>query len=96
MSCLHTISQSPSLQLLDTCASVLETGDAVIFIEDGIYYCNQKESLAEFKVEFQVYSLVEDMNARGMLKRNLIDAELVNYQQFVELCCEYDKVVSWF
>jgi sulfur transfer complex TusBCD TusB component (DsrH family) len=28
--------------------------------------------------------------------RSAADVELVDYAGFVELCCEYDKIVSWF
>ena len=96
MSSLHTINRSPSKGLLETCASVLTQGDAVLFIEDGVYYCMQQDCWPDLLADVSVFSLREDMCARGILDRNATSAKLIGYEQFVELCCEYDKTVSWF
>ena len=96
MSCLHTINRSPSRELLETCASLLQQGDGVLFIEDGVYHCLQQDCWPDLAADVSVYSLKEDMHARGILERNSSGAELIDYQQFVELCCEYEKTVSWF
>jgi len=96
MSSLHTINRSPSRELLETCASLLMQGDAVLFIEDGVYYCLGQDCWPDLLTDVRVYSLREDMNARGILDRNATSAKLINYEQFVELCCKYDKTVSWF
>lgn len=96
MTCLHTISRSPASKLLQSCASLLKDGDAVLFIEDGVYHCLQFEPWPEIAAEIHVFSLREDMHARAVLDRNVSPAESVNLDRFVQLCCEYDKVVSWF
>ncbi|NQV70223.1 MAG: sulfurtransferase complex subunit TusB [Pseudohongiella sp.] len=96
MTILHTISRSPSSALLASCASLLASGDAVLFIEDGIYHCSDNKALSAIEALVKLYVLREDLMARGMLGKNLADAEIVGYDAFVELCCEYDKVVSWF
>ena len=96
MSSLHTINRSPSRGLLDTCASILQQGDAVLFIEDGVYHCLQQDGWPDLPSGVSVYSLKEDMCARGILDRNSTSAESISYDRFVELCCEYDKTVSWF
>lgn len=96
MSTLHTISRSPSSALLASCTSLLEKGDGVVFIEDGIYHCTDSNKLSAIETPVKLYALREDLIARGMLDRNAAKAEAINYDGFVQLCCEYDKVVSWF
>jgi len=40
--------------------------------------------------------LREDMIARGTLGQKVDLVELASYSKFVDLCCEFDKVISWF
>jgi tRNA 2-thiouridine synthesizing protein B len=96
MSCLHTISQSPKQELLQTCATVLQAGDAVLFLEDGVYHCMHYADWPPLDRAVHVYGLHADMQARGVLSRSPKTIEVVDYNGFVALCAEYDKVVSWF
>ena len=96
MSCLHTISRSPSQGLLQTCASVLQAGDAVLFIEDGVYHCLQYDPWPALHSQVKIFGLSEDIQARGLLSGCSSAIEIVNYDRFVALCCEHNKVVSWF
>ena len=96
MTCLHTISKSPASKLLSTCASVLKPGDGILFIEDGVYYCSAAESGHHPGTDITLYGLKEDAAARGLSAPSATDVKLVDYAGFVELCCEYDKIVSWF
>ena len=41
-------------------------------------------------------ALREDMLARGILARAADTVELIDTARFVKLCCEHDKIVSWF
>ena len=92
MSSLHTISKAPSSGLLDQCLPFLGQDDGLLFIEDGVYNCLDQLDLPNIKT----FSLKEDMKARGIFGRNRAATKTVNYREFVELCCRYDKVVSWF
>lgn len=96
MSCLHLILRSPSQGLLNTCATLLQPGDGILFLEDGVYYCGQPNQLPKFGPDVELYCLREDLGARGLteLDRPRIDA--VDYGGFVALCCEFDKIISWF
>ncbi len=96
MSSLHTISRSPSSLLFESCCTLLQDGDGVLFIEDGIYYSTQQDQARPSLPEIKLYCLREDAIARGMLERKSADIETIDYQGFVQLCCEYDKVISWF
>ena len=93
---LHTISKSPDSQLLDQCLAVCSRGDAILFIEDGVYHGVQGQQLAKIPVKIPVYGLREDLLARGLLDRHQAPMKAASTRKFVELCCHYDKVVSWF
>ncbi len=96
MSTLHTISKSPDSGLLNSCSPLLLEGDAVMLLEDGIYYCYQKELDNILPKGITVYCLREDLLARGPVSKNLSDCSSLDYKGFVDLCCEHDKVVNWF
>ena len=96
MSILHTISRSPSSTLLESCTSLLEKGDAVLFIEDGVYHCTDNSDLSAIESKAKLYALRGDLMARGVIAKSTAKAEAIDYDGFVRLCCEYDKVVSWF
>jgi sulfur relay protein TusB/DsrH len=44
----------------------------------------------------KVYGLREDMLTRATLAKTMDSVEAIDTARFVELCCEHDKVVSWF
>lgn len=96
MSSLHTISRSPDSKLLESCLKVINTGDAILFIEDGVYHCASLIDLQTIIETVKVYGLREDMLARATLSKTVDKVEAIDTTQFVELCCEHHKVVSWF
>lgn len=96
MSTLHTVNSSPASSLLASCASVVRQGDGVLFIEDGIYHCVNAALLKNIPKGVALFVLKEDMLARGVLENKTESVELVDYDRFVELCCDFDKIVSWF
>mgnify|MGYP000499359980 CR=1 FL=1 len=100
MSCLHTINRSPKSGLLESCLSVIQKGDAILFIEDGVYHCTDtlapKLTRQTLDNSVHLYALREDLIARALLLRIPDYITTANYQRFVELSCEHDKVVSWF
>ena len=101
MSVLHIINKSPfDRNSLDTCLRLAIAGSAVLLIEDGVYAVNRKSSTAA-KVEkamkdLPIYALQPDMQARGVAADGMIDGiELVDYDGFVKLTTEYEKIQSW-
>ena len=96
MSCLHTINKSSDLLNLSTCISVLGAEDALLFIEDGVYFCTDNEAWKGAGPGCKIYVQLEDLQARGLVGRTQPNVEVVNYDEFVRLCCIYTKVVSWF
>ena len=95
MSILHTISKPPSSQLLAQCLSAASKGDAILFLEDGVYYC-AADKIDSSIPELSLFGLREDITARGIQDRVSADIRPVTMRNFVELCCEHDKVVNWF
>jgi tRNA 2-thiouridine synthesizing protein B len=61
-----------------------------------VYYCLTDAGLAVSNPDLEVFSLQEDLDARGLMNRKIDQADVIDYNGFVELCCRYDKVISWF
>lgn len=96
MSVLHTIARAPDSGLLDACVPVLNPGDAILFIEDGVYHCLAADWLSGYPKACRVLGLREDIQARGLKERCAEQIEIVGTKKFVQLCCDFDKVVNWF
>jgi len=96
MSCLHTINRSPNSNILESCIKIVSAGDAILFLEDGVYYCTSAIALRAIAETVNVYGLREDMLARATLTKTMDKIEIIDTARFVELCCKHDNVVSWF
>ena len=101
MSVLHIINKSPyDRNSLDTCLRLAKADSAILLIEDGIYAV-QKNAAASDKMQqalgnHQIYALQPDLEARGINPENMIDGiSLVDYDGFVKLTTDYDKLQSW-
>ncbi|MCF6764934.1 sulfurtransferase complex subunit TusB [Thiotrichales bacterium 19S3-7] len=93
---LHKLN-STSQKALDDLESLINHNDALILIEDAIYLPYLYPNLLEPFKSHPIYIIESDVHARGMtqtLAQN--NFELINYDQFVELCCQYEKSLSWF
>ena len=101
MSVLHIVNKSPyDRNSLDTCLRLAKADSAILLIEDGIYAVQKNAAAAEqVKAgmnQHRVYALKPDLQARGISEDNMIDGiSLVDYDGFVELTTEYDKLQSW-
>jgi len=101
MSVLHIVNKSPfDRNSLDTCLRLARPGCAVLLIEDGIYAV-QGNSTAAARVQqamekHSIYALQPDLQARGVSEESMLDGiTLVDYDGFVKLTTEYDKLQSW-
>jgi tRNA 2-thiouridine synthesizing protein B len=101
MSVLHIVNKSPfDRNSLDTCLRMARPSSAILLIEDGVYAV-QGNSAAATKLKqamenHPVYALQPDIQARGVSEENMLDGiTLVDYDGFVELATEYDKLQSW-
>ncbi len=99
MTTLHTISKAPSdTSLWQSCLSALLPGDALLMIENGVYAASQTSIIRQLQSmnDVSLYLLSADIEARGLAEQIRTEATLVDDQQFVALCCQHAKVVSWF
>ena len=99
MSVLHIINKSPFERgSLQTCLRLAKKGSGILLIEDGVYAAmnggEYKDDVVAASGEHSFYALQADLDARGI--KNVIDGiSLVDYDGFVKLTTEHDKVQSW-
>lgn len=80
---LHIVSAPTGL---NSCKSVLENGDAVLFIGDAVYCARSIHSSS-------TYVLRSDIEGRGLPIPT--DVNPIDYDQFVDLVVEYTSSVTW-
>ena len=101
MAMLHTVNKSPfERRTLDTALRHAVKGAGILLIEDGVYAAFEDSIVADkvkaAMADNKLYVLGPDVAARGMSEKSLIDGiEVVDYDGFVDLVTEYDKVQSW-
>ena len=91
MANLHLIATSPSATKLAELRAVLSREDALLFLEDGVYFAAAEEVLASLPSQ-AFFFLEEDAAARGIHP----PARTVDYAGFVELTAQYERSVSWY
>ena len=96
---LHTINKSPFRDnTLADCLRLCSPGDAVLFIEDGVYAAQQHtriDLMIELHSQIDFFALQPDLEARGLSTQNSTISS-VNDADFVELTVKYNKVQSWY
>jgi len=98
---LHTVNKSPySSDSLKVCQGYMQSGDAVLLIEDGVYGAmaggSSESMVKEMLAGAKVYALGPDLKARGIASEKLVDGiEVVGFDGFVALAAEHDKVQNW-
>ena len=97
---LHTVNKSPfEKNSLDSCLRVTKKGNAILFIEDGVYAATKGTSVSEqiqkAMGDVTVYALEPDLKARGVADKVMDGIKLVDYAGFVDLVAEHDKVQAW-
>ena len=101
MSMLHTINKSPfDRDSLGSCLRVIADNGAILLFEDGVYAAMKgtrvADAVASAASTYSVYVLGPDVSARGLSNENIIDGiSVVDYDGFVDLVTEHDKVNSW-
>ena len=98
---LHTVNKSPfEKNSLETCLRLASSGSTVLLLEDGVYGALKDTSFADnvknAQKSLRVYVLGPDLKARGLDKNSLINnIEIIDYQEFVKLAVENEKVQNW-
>ncbi|MFT7682082.1 MAG: tRNA 2-thiouridine synthesizing protein B [Moritella dasanensis] len=94
---LHIIKSSPFSRntFIDSIA-YFNDGDAVIFIQDAVVITASQHKYAkilqDLMPELSVYSLTEDLNARGL---SCILGQQVSYPEFVNLTVAHLQTQTW-
>lgn len=102
MPILHSVNKSPFTQnTLQQCLDVIGDNHALILIEDGVYAALKSSpsapALKKVKVQgTKIYALESDINMRGLSGDLDTCITLVSMDDFVELCCQYSSVQSWY
>ena len=92
MSILHTVSQSPKSKLLESCLNAISDEDAILFIEDGVYYCHREYLLEKVPDAVTCFGLREDLMARGLQINEDSSIQSVGYRMFVQLCTKMTRL----
>ena len=100
MSILHIVNKSPyERNSFDSCLRLARKGSAVLLIEDGVYAAQSSGDVASrlntALADFDIYALQPDVVARGINEKINNAVTLIDYDGFVNLTTEYDKVQSW-
>jgi len=99
MATLHTVNKSPfESATFETCLGLAKSGSTILLIEDGIYAATQGTKAAEAinnaeGINFAV--LGPDAQARGVDSKLADGIKVVDYDGFVDLVAEHDKVQAW-
>ena len=102
MSILHTVNRSPFQdRTLASCLGAVAPGCGVLLIEDGVYAAraggHDAHLILDVAQRARVFALDADLQARGISRTELLeDVRVVDYGGFVQLVCEFDKMLAWF
>lgn len=97
---LHTVNKSPfEKNSLDSCLAHARKGSAILLIEDGVYAATKGTAVADqvqqAMGDVTIYALSPDLKARGIAEKVIDGVKLVDYDGFVDLVAEHDKVQAW-
>ena len=101
MATLHTVNKSPfERNTLDACLRLAKAGSSVLFFEDGVYAALANTQVADkvrdAGMQLKLYVLGPDLAARGLADAPLVEGiDVVDYDGFVDLTSEYDRVQAW-
>ncbi len=99
MATLHTVNKSPfESATFETCLGLAKSGSTILLIEDGIYAATKGTEPAEAisKAEGINFAVLgPDAQARGVDSKLADGIKVVDYEGFVDLVAEHDKVTSW-
>ncbi len=99
MATLHTVNKSPfNSAAFSTCIGLAKSGSTVLLFEDGVYAATAGNSAADAisnadGINFAV--LGPDAQARGVESKLADGIKVVDYDGFVDLVAEHDKVQAW-
>lgn len=96
---LHTINKSPfSHNALSECLRLCTDDAAIVLIEDGVYAAlADAEWIEQITARCcKIYALAPDIAARGLDDRIAAIVNIIDYADWVELCCTHTTIQSWY
>jgi tRNA 2-thiouridine synthesizing protein B len=102
MSTLHTVNKSPfTHNTLVSCVACCASSDAILLLEDGVFGATSASFLAKKmdilqQQQINIYVLENDLKARGLMQRIMSQCKLIDYDSFVQLTLQYQRVQSWY
>lgn len=92
---LHIINQSPFESFsLNSCLDVIQAGDVILLIEDGVIAAAVSTIKFEFS-KFGLYALKSDVIARGLLNQMQPEILVIGYEDFVDLTIKHHPICTW-
>jgi tRNA 2-thiouridine synthesizing protein B len=92
---LHQVFTSPSSDFqLQQCIKRCQSGDGILLLQDGIYSLKHPLLGRALELDIVLYVLQKDAEARGLAIDNQ-SVQVVDDKQWLALCVQYDKVISW-
>ncbi len=96
---LHTVNKAAPHQALQLCLRFAREEDIIVLLEDGVCngvsgsaaWCSLRASACK-----QIVALEHDLRVRGLAGRHSSQLKLIDYPALVALCCQCDKMQSWF
>ena len=94
---LHTLNASPASAALRDCLAVVQAGDALLLLGDGVYAAMAgTDTSARLNASgAEVYVLEPDAMAAGILDR-IAAANVVDMNGFVELSERFPRQQAWY
>ncbi len=97
---LHTVNKNfPHSDCLQQCLRLCAANDALLLMEDGVYAAIKScvaWQLIKNSSTANIYALATDIKARGLTDQCAAGIQLIDTEEFVALCCQYDTVQSWY
>ena len=102
MPTLHTVNKSPfERNSLETCLSIAQDDASILLIEDAVVAVTQNSTFSTKLEEaldrgIKLFALKPDIVARGLPEDRIMSKiTLVEYDGFVQLSCDNDRVQNW-
>lgn len=94
---LHTLRQSPFQCDITEIVRLLQPGDDLLLIEDGVIAALNGGRALELLLSapITVSALHEDVMARGLAAQLSPRVECVNYTDFVRLTIKHSQQIAW-
>ena len=92
---LHQVFNSPfnSAELQRFCEHAQEN-DALLLLQDAVYALNHPLFSSLLTQQKTIYILANDLLARGLVC-HVTQVKVISDQQWLALCVESNKVISW-